>query len=82
MAEEKKNLFTREGLEELEKELIYRKEDKKREISEKLKEARGHGDLSENAEYEAALEEQRDNDAKIIELEAILITTEYPLDVR
>ena len=59
MAEEKKNLLTREGLEGYEQELHYLKITKREEIAQKLKEARAQGDLSENAEYDAAKDEYR-----------------------
>ena len=50
MAEEKKNLLTRAGLNKLENELHNLKVNKRQEIAEKIKEAREQGDLSENAE--------------------------------
>ena len=70
--EPKKNLMTREGLEALEAELKDLKENKRYEIAQKIKEAREQGDLSENAEYDAAKDEQRDIEARIEELENIL----------
>ena len=70
--EQKKNLMTREGLEALEAELSDLKENKRYEIAQKIKEAREQGDLSENAEYDAAKDEQRDIEARIDELENIL----------
>ena len=51
---EKKNILTHEGLKELEAELEDLKVNKRKDIAEKLKEARAQGDLSENAEYDAA----------------------------
>lgn len=72
MAEEKKNLLTREGLKKYEEELHDLKVNKRNEIAEKLKEARAQGDLSENAEYDAAKDEQRDIEARIFELEQLL----------
>ena len=72
MAEEKKNLLTREGLQKYEEELHNLKVNKRKEVSEKLKEARAQGDLSENAEYDAAKDEQRDIEARIFELEQLL----------
>ena len=70
--EQKKNLMTREGLQALETELKDLKEHKRYEIAQKIKEAREQGDLSENAEYDAAKDEQRDVEARIEELEGIL----------
>ena len=52
--EEKKNLLTYAGLKKLEEELHDLKVVKRKEIAEKIKEAREQGDLSENAEYDAA----------------------------
>ena len=57
---EKKNLLTREGLRKLEDELQDLKVNRRQEIAQKIKEAREQGDLSENAEYDAAKDEQRD----------------------
>ena len=72
MSEDKKNFLTRDGLQAYEEELNYLKEVKRHEIAQKIKEAREQGDLSENAEYDAAKDEQRDNEARIEELEKIL----------
>ena len=66
MAEKK--MMTVEGLKKLEDELHERKVIIRKEIADKIKEAREQGDLSENAEYDAARDEQRDNEAKIEEL--------------
>ncbi len=68
----KKNLMTYEGLRKLEDELMELKVVRRKEIAQKIKEAREQGDLSENAEYDAAKDEQRDIEARIEELEAIL----------
>lgn len=76
MAEEKKNLLTREGLEKYEQELHELKITKREEIAQKLKEARAQGDLSENAEYDAAKDEQRNVEARIEELEKLLKNVE------
>ena len=73
---EKKNLLTREGLKKYEDELHYLKSVKRKEISQKIKEAREQGDLSENAEYDAAKDEQRDVEARIEELEKLLKNVE------
>ena len=69
---EKKNYLTREGLRKYEDELQHLKSVRRKEISQKNKEAREQGDLSENAEYDAARDEQRDVEARIEELENIL----------
>ncbi|MCR4686055.1 MAG: transcription elongation factor GreA [Lachnospiraceae bacterium] len=76
MNEVKKNLLTREDVERYEKELHQLKDIKRKEVSEKLKEARAQGDLSENAEYDAAKDEQRDMEARIFELENLLKNVE------
>ena len=76
MEENKKNLLTREGLKKYEDELQELKVVKRKEVSQKLKEARAQGDLSENAEYDAAKDEQRDIEARIVELEQLLKNVE------
>ncbi len=76
MEENKKNLLTREGLKKYEDELQELKVVKRKEVSQKLKEARAQGDLSENAEYDAAKDEQRDIEARIFELEQLLKNVE------
>lgn len=70
--EPKKNILTKEGLDALEAEIEDLRINKRAEIAEKLKEARAQGDLSENAEYDAAKDEQRDIEARIKEIEQIL----------
>ena len=60
MVENKKNILTYTGLKQLEDELQQLKVVRRQEVAEKLKEARAQGDLSENAEYDAAKDEQRD----------------------
>ena len=77
---EKKNILTYEGLKKLEDELEDLKVNKRREVSEKIKEAREQGDLSENAEYDAAKDEQRDIEARIEEIEKILKNAEVVLE--
>lgn len=67
-----KKVITYDGLKKLEEELSDLKVNQRRDIAEKIKEAREHGDLSENAEYDAAKEEQRQIEARIEELEEIL----------
>ena len=69
---EKKNILTYEGLMKYESELEHLKVVKRQEVAQKIKEAREQGDLSENAEYDAAKDEQRDIEARIEELEKIL----------
>ena len=69
---DKKNILTYEGLKKLEDELQNLKVVKRKEVAQKIKEAREQGDLSENAEYDAAKDEQRDIEARIEEIEKIL----------
>ncbi len=76
MAEAKKNILTYAGLQKLETELQDLKVVKRKEVAEKIKEAREQGDLSENAEYDAAKDEQRDIEARIEEIEKILKNAE------
>ena len=76
MAEEKKNLLTRAGLNKLENELHNLKVNKRQEIAEKIKEAREQGDLSENAEYDAAKDEQREIEERIVAIELLLKNAE------
>jgi len=78
--EGKKRLLTYEGLKALEDELEDLKVVKRKEVANKIKEAREQGDLSENAEYDAAKDEQRDIEARIDELEAILKNAEVVVD--
>ena len=77
---EKKNILTYEGLKKLEDELQDLKVVQRREIAQKIKEARKQGDLSENAEYDAAKDEQRDIEARIEQIEKILKNAEVVLD--
>lgn len=76
MAEAKKNLMTYAGLRKLEDELQDLKVNKRKEIAQKIKEAREQGDLSENAEYDAAKDEQRHIEGRIEEIEKILKNAE------
>ena len=78
--EEKKNLLTYAGLKSLEDELHDLKVVKRKEVAEKIKEAREQGDLSENAEYDAAKDEQRDIEARIEEIEKILKNAEVVVE--
>lgn len=77
---EKKNVITREGLLKFEEEIRDLKVNKRKEVAQKIKEAREQGDLSENAEYDAAKEEQRDIELRIEELEKILKNAEVVTD--
>ncbi len=72
----KKNILTSEGLKKLEDELEDLIVVKRKEVAQKIKEAREQGDLSENAEYDAAKDEQRDIEARIEEIEKILKNAE------
>ncbi len=69
---EKEYILTYEGLTKLEEELEYLKTTKKKEVAERIKEARGFGDLSENSEYDDAKNEQAEVEARIVEIEAML----------
>lgn len=62
-------LITEEEYKQLNDEIEFRKVTKRKEIAEKIKVALGFGDLSENAEYSEAKEEQNLNESKIIILE-------------
>ena len=76
----KKNILTYEGLKKLEDELQDLKVVKRKEVAQKIKEAREQGDLSENAEYDAAKDEQRDIEARIEEIEKILKNAEVVVE--
>ncbi len=78
--EAKKRLLTYAGLKALEDELEHLKVVKRKEVAGKIKEAREQGDLSENAEYDAAKDEQRDIEARIEELENILKNAEVVVE--
>ena len=78
--ETKKHVLTYEGVKQLEEELQNLKVVKRREIAEKIKEAREQGDLSENAEYDAAKDEQRDIEARIEQIETILKDVEVVVE--
>ena len=80
MAEVKKNILTEEGLKALESELQDLKVNRRKEVAQKIKEAREQGDLSENAEYDAAKDEQRDIEARIDEIEKILKNAEVVVE--
>ncbi len=72
--QKKRIILTREGREKIINELEFLKGEKRREIAKDLAEARAHGDLSENAEYDAAKESQAMNEKKISQLEETLIS--------
>ena len=80
MMEEKKTLLTYSGLKQYQEELENLKSVKRKEIADKLKVAREQGDLSENAEYDAAKDEQSDNEKRIEELEQLLKNVEVITD--
>ena len=77
---DKKTILTYAGLKKLEDELENLKVVKRKEVAGKIKEAREQGDLSENAEYDAAKDEQRDIEARIEELEKILKNAEVVVE--
>ena len=73
---EKKVVLTYDGLKNMEAELENLKTVRRKDVAEKIKEARGQGDLSENAEYDAAKEEQAEIEARIVQLEKMLRNAE------
>ena len=77
---EKKNILTYEGLKALEDELQDLKLNRRKEVAAKIKEAREQGDLSENAEYDAAKDEQRDIELRIEEIDKILKNAEVVVE--
>ena len=77
---DKKNILTYQGLKKLEDELQELKVVKRKEVAQKIKEAREQGDLSENAEYDAAKDEQRDIEARIEDIEKILKNAEVVVE--
>ncbi len=82
MSNIKEIYLTNEGLEALRKELEYLKNEKRAEVITSLKEARALGDLSENAEYDAARNEQAIVESKIQELEAMIENAVVIADVK
>ena len=74
-----KIILTRDGLNELQAELRILREEKRVEIADKLKEAISYGDLSENAEYQAARDEQAQVELRISELEEMLKPGAYEI---
>ena len=77
---DKKNILTYQGLQKLEEELQNLKGVRRKEVAQKIKEAREQGDLSENAEYDAAKDEQRDIEARIEDIEKILKNAEVVVE--
>lgn len=77
---EKKNILTYAGLKQREEELQDLRVNRRKEIAQKIKEAREQGDLSENAEYDAAKDEQRDIEARIEQLENLLKNVEVVVE--
>jgi len=69
MGEIQEVILTQEGYNKLEEQLNYLKTEKRTEIAERIKTARGFGDLSENSEYDEAKSAQRENEEEIAELE-------------
>ncbi|MGZ4122615.1 MAG: transcription elongation factor GreA [Tumebacillaceae bacterium] len=69
---EKATFLTREGLKKLEEELDTLKSTKRREVAERIKIAVSYGDLSENAEYDAAKDEQAFVESRIVQLEKMM----------
>ena len=86
MAETVKQKYTKQGYQDLVDELKYLKLTRREEIKEQIAVARGFGDLSENAEYDEARNEQAKVEARIQELEALIenaeIIDESTMDVR
>lgn len=73
---DKKVVLTYDGLKKMEDELENLKIVRRKDVAEKIKEARGQGDLSENAEYDSAKEEQAEIEARIVTLEKMLRNAE------
>lgn len=65
MSDQKEIVLTKEGMAKLREELEYLKTEKRKEVSEKIREARSFGDLSENAEYDEAKNEQAEVESRI-----------------
>ena len=79
---EKKIRLTDDGLKKLKDELENLKTTGRKEIAEKIKIARGYGDLSENSEYDEAKNEQAKIEARIVEIEAMLKNVEIISNVK
>lgn len=76
MADTRKTILTFAGLKALEDELFDLKVNKRQDVAQKIKEAREQGDLSENAEYDAAKDEQREIETRIETIEELLKNAE------
>lgn len=74
--------ITDEGLKKLQAELETLKTEGRADIAEKIKIARGYGDLSENSEYDEAKNEQAKLEARIVEIEAMLKNVEIIEDIK
>ena len=74
--------ITDDGLKKLQEELETLKTEGRADIAEKIKVARGYGDLSENSEYDEAKNEQAKIEARIVEIEAMLKNVEIIEDVK
>ena len=72
MSDQKQCYITEEGLAKLKEELEYLKNTKRREIAERIRDAKELGDLSENAEYSEAKDEQSFVENRVLELESII----------
>jgi transcription elongation factor GreA len=72
MAKGKQTLYTQQGYQELVDELYRRTHEEREKIKNDIATARGFGDLSENAEYDAARNDQAKNEARIKELEELI----------
>ena len=72
MAENKRLVVTREGLQKMKEELEFKETTEKMRIAEQLKVAISYGDLSENAEYDAAKNDQAALEQRITELKAMI----------
>jgi transcription elongation factor GreA len=68
----KNTILTQSGIKKLEEELEIRMGEKRREITAAIKEAKSHGDLSENAEYDAAKDDEASNQDRIIKIQNLL----------
>ena len=82
MDNSKEITLTAEGRQKLVDELAYREGELRDEIVERLKEARSFGDLSENSEYDAAKEEQSQNESKIAEIRQTLSVARVAADAQ
>ncbi len=69
-----KMVLTKEGLAKLQEELEYLKNEKRHQVADRIKQAKEFGDLSENAEYQEAKEEQAFVEGRILELDSIIKT--------